>query len=117
MVDKHVVRGNAVDELVKASYEHDVVVVGSRGRGGFAGLLFGSTSQGLLQHTVTPVYVVPRKYVESRQAQLAAEKDVPLGPPLHPWQDVTGVEELEVPTASSEQAQSIDSTIDPEFHE
>ena len=39
------VPGNAVQALTKASYDHDVVVVGSRGRGGFTGLLLGSTSQ------------------------------------------------------------------------
>ena len=51
-LNKSVVPGSAVDALTKASHTHDVVVVGSRGRGGFTGLLFGSTSQGLLLHAV-----------------------------------------------------------------
>ena len=55
-LNKSVVPGSAVDALTKASHTHDVVVVGSRGRGGFTGLLFGSTSQGLLQHAVNPVW-------------------------------------------------------------
>ena len=69
-ITRTVVPGNAVQALTKASYDHDVVVVGSRGRGGFTGLLLGSTSQGLIQHAVGPVYVVPRKYVEAAESRL-----------------------------------------------
>ena len=37
----------------------DLVVVGSRGVGGFAGLLLGSTSTQLAQHSPRPVLIVP----------------------------------------------------------
>jgi len=37
----------------------DLVVVGSRGVGGFAGLLLGSTSTQLVQHSPRPVLIVP----------------------------------------------------------
>lgn len=114
-LNKSVVPGSAVDALTKASHTHDVVVVGSRGRGGFTGLLFGSTSQGLLQHAVNPVYVVPRKYVEAAETRLDTVPSSPAEVPTKPIDDISGVEEVSVPTAGIEQAHDIESAIDP-FH-
>ena len=113
-IHKEIVPGNAVETLTKASYDHDVVVVGSRGRGGFTGLLLGSTSQGLLQHAVSPVYVVPRKYVEAAESQLDTVPSSPADVPTKPIDDISGVEAVQVPTAGAEQASAIESKIDPE---
>jgi nucleotide-binding universal stress UspA family protein len=51
--------GSPVDVLVEASRHVELVVVGTRGRGGFTGMLLGSTSDGILHHAKGPVMVVP----------------------------------------------------------
>jgi nucleotide-binding universal stress UspA family protein len=53
------VSGFTVKELVDAAQDADMLVVGSRGGGGFAHLLLGSVSSQVIQNAPCPVVTVP----------------------------------------------------------
>jgi len=49
-----------VDLVLDAATGADLVVVGTRGHGGFTGLLLGSVSQQVAHHAPCPVVIVPK---------------------------------------------------------
>ena len=57
-VTGRLVEGNPVAALVEASREADLLIVGSRGLGGFSGMLLGSVSAQLAHHARCPVLII-----------------------------------------------------------
>jgi nucleotide-binding universal stress UspA family protein len=57
-VRRVVTRDRPARSLLEQAKEAQLVVVGSRGRGGFEGSLLGSTSQAVVHHSPCPVAVV-----------------------------------------------------------
>ena len=57
-IERRVVEGGPATVLVDESRNADLLVVGSRGHGGFAGLLLGSVSQQCAHHAACPVVIV-----------------------------------------------------------
>ncbi|AXE27401.1 universal stress protein [Streptomyces globosus] len=59
-MEDRLVRGRPAEVLLAAAEGAEVLVVGSRGRGGFAGLTLGSVSQQCARHAPCPVVIVRR---------------------------------------------------------
>jgi nucleotide-binding universal stress UspA family protein len=57
-IEKKVVEGQAAPVLVEAARDVSMLVVGSRGLGGFSGLLLGSVSQQCAHHATCNLVIV-----------------------------------------------------------
>ena len=58
LVQPHVKQGRPAEVLINESTNADLLVVGTRGHGGFAGLVLGSVSQHVAAYAKCPVTVV-----------------------------------------------------------
>ena len=64
-----IVEGQPNDVLVEQSEGAEVLVVGSRGLGGFARFVLGSVSQHVSHHATCPVVVVPPTDTDDREPE------------------------------------------------
>lgn len=61
-VESSVIRGGAAEVLAELSRQAQLVVVGTRGHGGMAGLLVGSVGYQLLHHADCPVLIIRARH-------------------------------------------------------
>ena len=80
VVHLHVAVGTAADVLVEESHGAQVLVVGSRGHGGFASMLLGSVSMQCALHASCPVTVVHSPEARHERLHLRRRHDRTTGP-------------------------------------
>jgi len=70
-IDRQVAEGGAAETLLGVAATGDLLVVGSRGHGGFVGLLPGSVSQQCVHYAPCPVVVVQAPKATAADDELA----------------------------------------------
>jgi nucleotide-binding universal stress UspA family protein len=74
-VEHEAVEGHPSEVLVKEAADALLIVVGSRGHGGFASMLLGSVSHEVAQHATCPVVIVPKTMTDDH-LQLHAQSRI-----------------------------------------
>jgi nucleotide-binding universal stress UspA family protein len=59
VVNVEVAMGSSVEQIVNAGKDADMIVLGSRGAGGFSRMMLGSVSSLVTQHANCPVVIIP----------------------------------------------------------
>ena len=80
-LERRVVEGAPAAGLVDEARGADLLVVGSRGHGGFPGLLLGAVSQQCAQHAACPVVLVHKPEKKSRSEVGPNRADEPAAHP------------------------------------
>ena len=57
-VQKEVTNGNVAEEIIRASTQFDIIIIGTLGRNALASLLLGSTAEKVARHACCPVMLV-----------------------------------------------------------
>lgn len=65
-IEQQAIEGHPAEVLVAAATAADLLVVGRRGHGGFAGLRLGSVSRHCVDHAPCPVVVIPPAVTRER---------------------------------------------------
>jgi nucleotide-binding universal stress UspA family protein len=67
LIERVVVNGSAGHVLAKMSDDAELVVLGTRGRGGFTGLLLGSAANQVAHHAKCPAVLIHREPKEAKE--------------------------------------------------